>query len=134
MKSITIRRAADYGGVLNAVLCGVHCAAGPLLLAWWGTRNPESTSESWELGFLALSGLLVALATRRQSTPSLRMALWGMFAVFAACSLLAERWPLLELAQYAASAGLIVVHLLNERHCRNCACRSSLGCISGQRS
>lgn len=120
MRDFSFRRAADYGGVLNAVLCGVHCAAGPLLLAWWGTRNPGATAERWELAFLGLSGVLVALATRRQSSPRLRRALWGLFAVFAAAALLAERWPWLQAVQYAASAGLIGAHLLNQRHCRRC--------------
>ncbi|MGY3089926.1 hypothetical protein ACVWYF_002974 [Hymenobacter sp. UYAg731] len=120
MPTFSFRRAADYGGVLNAVLCGVHCAVGPLLLVWWGTRNPGATAERWELAFLVLSGVLVALATRRHSSTGLRLLLWGLFAVFAAAALLAERWPALQAVQYAASAGLIAAHLLNQRHCRRC--------------
>jgi hypothetical protein len=121
MRNFSFRRAADYGGVLNAVLCGVHCAVGPLLLAWWGTRNPGALAARWELAFLLLSGVLVALATRRQSAPQLRLALWGLFAVFTAAALLAERWPWLQLVQYAASAGLIAAHLFNQRYCRRVA-------------
>ena len=120
MRTFSLRRAADYGGVLNAVLCGVHCAVGPLLLTCWGTRNPGATAERWELAFLVISGVLVALATRRHSSPALRRLLWGLFAVFTAAALLAERWPALQLVQYAASAGLIAAHLLNQRHCRRC--------------
>ena len=120
MRTFSLRRAADYGGVLNAVLCGVHCAVGPLLLTWWGTRSPGATAERWELAFLVISGVLVAQATRRHSSPALRLLLWGLFAVFAAAALLAERWPALQLVQYVASAGLIAAHLLNQRHCRRC--------------
>ncbi|HEX8656406.1 MAG TPA: MerC domain-containing protein [Hymenobacter sp.] len=109
------RRAADYGGVLNAMLCTVHCAAGPLLLAWWGTHNPGKAAEQWELGSLVMSGMLVALATWRQCSTQLRWALWLLFALFAGTGLLAKWWPGLELVQYAASAGLIAAHLLN-RH------------------
>lgn len=119
------QRAADYGGVLNAGLCGVHCAAGPVLLAWWGARNPGAASERWEWGFLMLSGVLVALATRRHSSAGLRAALWGLFAAFAAAVLLAERWPALQLVQYAASAGLVGAHLLNHRRCRRCVAAAS---------
>jgi hypothetical protein len=115
VKAAVFRRAADYGGVLNAVLCTVHCAAGPLLLAWWGTHNPGEAAEQWELGFLVMSGMLVALATWRQCSARLRWALWLLFALFASTGLLVERWPGLELVQYAASAGLIAAHLLN-RH------------------
>lgn len=124
MRAFSFRRAADYGGVLNAVLCGVHCAVGPLLLAWWGTRNPGATAERWELAFLGLSGVLVALATRRHSSTGLRLVLWGLFGVFATAALLAERWPALQAVQYAASAGLIAAHLLNQRHCRRCVAGS----------
>ena len=120
MRTFSFRQAADFGGVLNAVLCGVHCAVGPLLLAWWGTGNPGAMAERWEQAFLVLSGLLIALATRRHSAPRLRLALWGLFAVFAAAALLAERWPVLQWVQYAASAGLIAAHLLNQWHCRRC--------------
>ncbi|OGX82414.1 hypothetical protein BEN47_18580 [Hymenobacter lapidarius] len=101
--------------MLNAVLCGVHCAAGPLLLAWWGTHDPGGAAEQWELGFLVLSGVLVALATRGHCAAPLRWVLWGFFALFAGAGLLAERWPGFQWVQYAASAGLIVAHLLN-RH------------------
>ena len=124
MRAFSLRRAADYGGVLSAVLCGVHCAVGPLLLAWWGTPNSGATAERWELAFLVLSGILVALATRRPSPPGLRRVLRGLFAVFAAAALLAGRWPALQAVQYAASAGLIAAHWLNQRHCRRCVAGS----------
>jgi len=115
MRLLSLQGAADCGGVLNATLCTIHCAAGPALLAWWGTRNPGAVAECWELAFLVLSGLLVALASRRAATSGLRLALWGCFGVFAAAGLLAEQWPGLAAVQYAASAGLIITHLLNRR-------------------
>lgn len=106
---------ADYGGVLNGVLCGIHCAAGPLLLAWWGSHRAAAVSGRWELGFLGLSGALAALATWRQPAGRLRGVLWALFAVVAASALLAERWPGLELVQYTASAGLITTHWWRQR-------------------
>lgn len=111
-----IRLAADYGGVLNSGLCLLHCAAGPLLLAFWGVQHHQA--EQWETGFLMTSGLLVALATGRMSSKGLRLALWGCFGLFAVAQLLAVRYPWLELVQYAASAGLIATHLVNMRYCR----------------
>jgi hypothetical protein len=115
MRLLSLRGAADCGGILNATLCTIHCAAGPTLLAWWGTRTPGVVAERWELVFLVLSGVLVALASRRAATPGLRLALWGFFGLFAAAALLAEWWPWLQAVQYAASAGLLVAHLLNRR-------------------
>jgi len=118
MRVLSLRGAADCGGILNATLCAIHCAAGPALLAWWGTRSPGAVAERWELVFLGLSGVLVALASRRAATPGLRRALWGCFGVLAVAGLLAEQWPGLQAVQYAASAGLIIAHLLNRRRAR----------------
>jgi hypothetical protein len=120
MNVFLFRRAADYGGILNAALCGVHCAAGPVLLAWCGTHHAGAVAEHLEVVFLVLSGVLVALATWRQSSTWLRLALWVLFAAFTTAALLAERWPGLELVQYGASVGLIGAHLLNQRHCHRC--------------
>jgi hypothetical protein len=124
MKVSLFRRAADYGGIVNAVLCGVHCAAGPVLLAWWGTRHVGAVAARWEVAFLVLSGVLVALATWRQSSAWLRLSLWALFAVFATATLLAEQWPQLQWVQYAASVGLIGAHLLNQRYCYCCVASS----------
>jgi hypothetical protein len=120
MNVFLFRRAADYGGILNAALCGVHCAAGPVLLAWCGTHHAGAVAERLEVVFLVLSGVLVALATWRQSSIWLRLALWVLFAAFTTAALLAERCPGMELVQYGASVGLIGAHLLNQRHCHRC--------------
>ena len=98
----------------------MHCVAGPLVVAWWGSHLPDSANESLELAFLGLSGLLVAVATGRHISTGLQRTLWMLFAVFAASTLLAERWPVLEMVQSAASVGLIGAHLLNQRHNRCC--------------
>jgi len=121
MKSHLPRVLADYGGIINASLCLVHCAAGPLLLAWWSGTRSQELSPHWGTLFLVLSGILVLGATWRLSSQWIRLALWALFALFAATELLAERWPWLELVQYAASLGLVGTHLLNLRHCRRCA-------------
>ncbi len=115
--SSRLRKAADYGGALSAGLCLVHCAAGPLLLAWWGGQ-PTLHEGAGDLLFLGLSAGLVVLATRRLSSPRLRAALWAGLGLFAIAVLLAARYPWLEYAQYGASLGLLGAHLLNLRHCR----------------
>ncbi|WP_375378177.1 MerC domain-containing protein [Hymenobacter cellulosilyticus] len=121
MKNHVPRILADYGGILNAGLCLVHCAIGPLLLTWWtGTRGTEP-APYWDSLFLLSSGVLVAVAAWRLSSWRLRVALWAFFSLFAVTVLLAERWPELEIIQYAASLGLLTTHLLNLRYCRRCA-------------
>jgi hypothetical protein len=117
MKLSRVRLWADYGGVLNAGLCAVHCAAGPFILALWGGKPGK---DSGDLIFLLLSVVLVAAASGRLSTWRLRLALWTGLALFAATVLLADRYPVLEYVQYVVSFGLIGVHLLNLRHCRRC--------------
>lgn len=132
MNNSRLQQVADYGGVLNTLLCVLHCAAGPLLLLWWGAHEPSDAAEYWELGFLGLSGVFVVLATWKRSTPRLRFLLWGLFVVFALSGLLTERWPFLEIVQYVASAGLIGAHLLNQRYGRCCEVDSIVcaSCIS----
>jgi hypothetical protein len=122
MSSLRLRLLADYGGALSAGLCLVHCVAGPLLLAWWG-QQPDT--DNGDLFFLLLSVGLAIPATWRLSSWRLRGALWIGLALFAATVLLADRYPLLEYAQYAVSVGLIGTHLLNLRHCRRCLARTA---------
>lgn len=129
MNDSRLQQIADYGGVLNALLCVLHCAAGPLFLIWWGAHEHSAAAEYWELGFLGLSGIFVASATWKRSTPRLRLLLWGLFVVFALSGLLIEQWPPLEMVQYAASAGLIGAHLLNQRYGR-CGKADSSVCAS----
>ena len=121
MKHSLPRVWADYGGIVNATLCLLHCAAGPLLLAWWSGTQHAAPAPYWDALFLVLSGVLVVGATWRLSSLGLRLALWAFFALFAATVLLADYWPWLELVQYAASLGLVGTHLLNLRYCRRCA-------------
>jgi hypothetical protein len=122
-----VRLWADYGGVLNAGVCAVHCAAGPFILAFWGVK-PASSESAGDLIFLLLSGILVAAASGRLSTWQLRLALWTGLALFAATVLLADRYPVLEYVQYAVSFGLMGVHLLNLRYCRRCQLQAASRC------
>jgi hypothetical protein len=122
MPSLRLRLLADYGGALSAGLCLVHCAAGPLLLAWWGQQPAE---DNGDLVFLLLSVGLAVPATWQLSSQRLRWSLWIGLALFAATTLLADRYPLLEYVQYVVSVGLISVHLLNLRHCRRCLARAA---------
>jgi hypothetical protein len=122
-----VRLWADYGGVLNAGLCAVHCAAGPFILTLWGVK-PTASVGNGDLIFLLLSAVLVAAASGRLSTWQLRLALWAGLALFAATVLLAARYPVLEYVQYAVSFGLMGVHLLNLRHCRRCQAPAASRC------
>ncbi|WP_162303703.1 MerC domain-containing protein [Hymenobacter sediminis] len=120
MKGYSSRAWADYGGMLNAMLCLLHCAAGPLLLAWWSGQKQEP-DPLWDLLFLLVSGVLVVGATWRLTAWRLKAALWAFFTLFAVTILLADAYPWMELAQYGTSVGLLGTHLLNLRHCRRAA-------------
>ncbi len=128
VSSFRLRRAADYGGALSAGLCLLHCAAGPLLLAWWGGQ-PAQHKGTDHLIFLGLSAGLVALATRQLSSPRLRSALWAGLGLLATTVMLADRYPWLEYAQYGASLGLLGAHLLNLRHYRRCLASAKCGTL-----
>lgn len=76
---------------------------------------------------MGLSGLLVVLAAWRQPTTWLRLMLWVLFVVFAASTLLAEQWPVLEKVQLVASVGIIGGHTLNQRQRRCCPAKFPSG-------
>ncbi len=80
--------------------------------------------ESLRIGFLSLDYLFIVInviavwsASQRAASP-IRWVMWGFLSLFAVGLLLEEYSEWFEYVAYAASAGLVVTHLLNIRHCR----------------
>jgi len=122
MKTNLLASRADYLGIAGSLLCLVHCVATPLLLLTSGwLRDP-----AWRLGFLSLdyvfiglNVLAVYLASRHHASPSVKKALWSFLSLFTIALLLEEVRAAFAYLTYAASAGLIVTHLINLRNHRH---------------
>lgn len=114
------RHRADYVGITGSVLCIIHCLITPVLVMTSALLNYESL----RIGFLSLDYLFIVInviavwSASQRATSRVRWAMWGFLALFAVGLLLEEYSELFEYVAYAASAGLVVTHLLNIRQCR----------------
>lgn len=110
---MTINRlsfAGDGLGILNSVLCLVHCLAMPVFIAV-GASFMQHPSVTW--GFIALAFLAVRNAVRTRNNPMMAMVLGMGWGVFAAGMALEGAHPALENLTYIGSGLLILGHVLN---------------------
>ena len=117
----------DRKGMLVAILCFVHCVAGPLLLSVAGFTSLIGVSERLEPVFLAPS-LVLGMATlvpayrrKHRRFTCLALFLCGLFCLFVLRHI---RWPIVpEAVMTAVGAALIVsAHALNLKLVRRCQC------------
>ncbi|RZJ93118.1 MAG: MerC domain-containing protein [Hymenobacter sp.] len=127
MNQLLSRHRADYVGITGSVLCIIHCLATPVLIMTSALLNYESL----RVGVLGLDYLFIGVnilavwSASQHTTNRIRWALRGFLALFAGSLLLEDRSELFEYTAYAASVGLVVVHLFNIRqsrvsHTHNC--------------
>ncbi|QJD77055.1 MerC domain-containing protein [Spirosoma rhododendri] len=120
MNQLLSRHRADYVGITGSVLCIIHCLLTPVLVMTSALLNYESL----RVGFLSLDYLFIGInviavwSAARCATGLIRWALGGFLALFAVGLLLEGQSELFEYVAYAASAGLVVTHLINIRQGR----------------
>ncbi len=120
---------SDWLGAAASGLCAIHCTLTPLFFAAkpvlestiGGHAVNQSLWASLDFVFLALSLLAVWYSARHTVHTTLKWVLWVAWAVFA-IGLLAEP---LELSfgpwfMYAGSIALVIAHIQNYRHCKQC--------------
>lgn len=111
----SILRTGDLLGIINSVLCLIHCMALPVLIAI-GASFVQHPTVTWS--FICLAFLAVRNAVRASGDASIALLLGIGWAVFAA-GMVAEPFAAeLEALTYLGSTLLIVGHLLNYRACR----------------
>jgi predicted neutral ceramidase superfamily lipid hydrolase len=104
-------------GIASATLCVVHCILTPFLLIiiakyeWW---------ENLTYLFLAVSLYAVYEAIKAKPPKYILSLICGSYVLLIAFLLLEETWYLAEPLSYIASLGLVIGHVLNVRHCKNC--------------
>lgn len=107
-----LSRSADLVGIVNTVLCLIHCLAMPLLVSV-GAAFFAHPLLSW--GFALLAFVAVYFATRNSTGRRVVWFLWGAASLFAMAVLLEHEWHWMHEVSYVASALLIIGHLLNLR-------------------
>ncbi len=122
---------SDWLGVAASGLCAVHCALTPLFFAakpaLAGVVGEHAHAHGhgfWGLLdyiFLVLSFLAVWYSARHTIQPALKWVLWAAWWGFA-IGLLLEPYELAsgKWLMYAGSFTLVIAHIKNYQHCRNC--------------
>jgi MerC mercury resistance protein len=120
-------RSGDRKGILLAILCFVHCVAGPLLLSVAGFTSLVNVSEALEPVFTVSSlvfgmvALVPAYRKKHRRIVCLALFLGGLFCLVV---LRHVRWALApEVIVTGVGAALIVAaHALNLKLVRACQC------------
>ncbi|WNJ19225.1 MerC domain-containing protein [Pontibacter sp. G13] len=126
------RSYSDYLGIASALLCLVHCLAGPIFLGFsmhthsHGTEAHAHTEDlgtwawvfdpNWDFLFLAIGFVAVWFSSKHTHQNWMKGVMWGTFACLSMAILLERFEVFFEYLVYAGSAALILVHLLNIKH------------------
>ena len=121
MKPDSLSRKADYIGITGSVLCIIHCLITPILLV----TSSALQHSALRIGYLSLDYVFIGVniiavyfATRHYAPLSIKRSLWGFLTLFSIALLLEDTAPVFQYIAYAASAGLVITHLLNIRQHR----------------
>jgi hypothetical protein len=130
-KSLFEGSRGDRRSMLLALLCFVHCVAGPMLLSVAGFASLIGISEKLEPWFMAGSGamgviaLLPAYRKKHGYISCLALFASGFLCLFFRHSIDLRTIPVEPIAA-ALGAGLIIAaHALNLRFSRRCRCCDS---------
>ncbi|AQG82436.1 MerC domain-containing protein [Spirosoma montaniterrae] len=118
MKTEILSRKADYIGITGSVLCVVHCLITPVLLMTTALLQNEQLRFGYlslDYVFIGVNVIAVYFATRHHASPAIKRALWSFLLIFAAAIVLEDVNEAFEYLGYAASAGLVITHLINIR-------------------
>lgn len=121
MKTDLFSRKADYIGITGSVLCMIHCLVTPVLLMTTALMQDEHLRVGYlslDYLFIGINVVAVYFATRHSASPAVRRALWSFLILFAFAIVLEDTSGFFRYAAYAASAGLVVTHLVNIRQHR----------------
>ncbi len=121
MKTDFLSRKADYIGITGSVLCLVHCLVTPVLLLTTAVLHHDHLRIGYlslDYVFMGINIIAVYFATRANHSLFVKRALWGFLALFAVAILLEDVNEAFHLLGYAASAGLVMTHLINLRQHR----------------
>jgi hypothetical protein len=109
---------ADIIGILSASICLVHCIATPLLIAFGAGFI---TNLFFKYLFLIISFVSIFKATENITSKKISLLLWISFWGFLFSTLFQEEYEWLHYSGYVFAILIIIGHILNIRHCRECS-------------
>lgn len=109
---------ADLIGILSSSICLVHCVATPLLIAFGAGFI---TNPFFKYLFLILSFVSIFKATENITSKKISLLLWISFWGFLFSTLFQEEYEWLHYSGYLFAILIIIGHILNIKHCRECS-------------
>jgi len=109
---------ADLIGILSSSICLVHCLATPLLLAFGASFI---TNPFFKYLFLIISFVSIFKATENITSKKIALLLWISFWGFLFSTLFQEEYEWLHYSGYLFAILIIIGHILNIKHCRECS-------------
>jgi len=105
-------------GILSSSICLVHCAAMPLLSAFGAGFI---TNPFFKYLFLIISFVSIFKATENITSKKISFLLWISFWGFLFSTLFQEEYEWLHYSVYLFAILIIIGHILNIKHCRECS-------------
>jgi hypothetical protein len=109
---------ADLIGILSSSICLVHCVATPLLIAFGAGFI---TNPFFKYLFLIISFVSIFKATENITSKKISLLLWISFWGFLFSTLFQEEYEWLHYSGYLFAILIIIGHILNIKHCRECS-------------
>ena len=109
---------ADLIGILSSSICLLHCLATPLLIAFGAGFI---TNPFFKYLFLIISFVSIFKATENITSKKISLLLWISFWGFLFSTLFQEEYEWLHYSGYLFAILIIIGHILNIRHCRECS-------------
>lgn len=109
---------ADLIGILSSSICLVHCVATPLLIAFGAGFI---TNPFFKYLFLIISFVSIFKATENITSKKTSLLLWISFWGFLFSTLFQEEYEWLHYSGYLFAILIIIGHILNIKHCRECS-------------
>ena len=109
---------ADLIGILSSSICLVHCLATPLLIAFGAGFI---TNPFFKYLFLIISFVSIFKATENITRRKISLLLWISFWGFSFSTLFQEEYEWMHYSGYLFAILIIIGHILNIKHCRECS-------------
>jgi hypothetical protein len=109
---------ADLIGILSSSICLGHCVATPLLIAFGAGFI---TNPFFKYLFLIISFVSIFKATENITSKKISLLLWISFWGFLFSTLFQEEYEWLHYSGYLFAILIIIGHILNIKHCRECS-------------